>query len=160
MAHVTVEYMILVPMLILQIFLFPFAVGWVMDTWVDSRRELVLEETASHLGGSLQQVYLALNHQTIQSATLTNRLDIPLLIDGKAYTGNVTWHQAVDFEVDSNRILDVTLTLSGSGLSATASVTLGSNVEWQNSTFLSSSTTVCIIAQKFSNGTINLSFGA
>ena len=158
MAHVTLEYMILIPMLIMQIFLLPYAVGLVMNTWTDSRRELALEETASHLGGSMQQVYLALNHETISSATLTSELHAPPSIEGDAYTGNVTWRQVVDLNPGSNKILDITLKLQGSSVSATTSVTLGPNVEWQNSTFSSISLNAAIRAQKFPNGTISLSF--
>jgi hypothetical protein len=60
----------------------------------------------------------------------------------------------------SNAILDVTLDLGGSAISATTSVTLGNNVEWVSSTLVSNSTSACVRAEKLSDGTIRFSFGA
>ncbi|HJW97500.1 MAG TPA: hypothetical protein VJ529_00095, partial [Candidatus Bathyarchaeia archaeon] len=62
MVHVTIEYMIMVPVLVLQIFLFPLTANWLMTTWVDSRRNLALQDVASHLSSTIQQLYLSLNH--------------------------------------------------------------------------------------------------
>jgi hypothetical protein len=42
---------------------------------------------------------------------------------------------------------------------ASTSVSLGQNVEWQNSTFMSNSTSASIIANKQPNGTILMYFG-
>lgn len=159
LAQVSLEYLILMPMLIIQIFVFPMAVGLVMDYWEDSRRELALEDVASNLGGTMQQVYLALNHATITSATLTNKLDVPPLIENYAYTGNVTLRTVLDAGLNPSKVLDITLKLADSQVSVTSSVTLGQNVIWGNSTFASNSPTACISAQKFPNGTISLSFG-
>ena len=156
--EVTVEYMILIPVLILQIFLFPMFVNVVMNQYVDEQRSLELQETASNLSSSIEQVYLSLNHTSILSCTLTSNLGSQPLIDGYVYTGNATL-QAVDPESHSSHVLDVTLNLVGAGISTTTSVTLGQNVEWASSTFTSNSATACIIAQKLPDQTIQLSFG-
>ncbi len=157
MVQITIEYMIMIPILILQIFLFPLTAGWIMNTWVDSRQTLALKEIASHLGSSIQQVYSALNHESISAGTVTNRLEVPPFIEGYAYTGNATLRTAL--AQNSSKILDVTLRLNGGRIVATTSVTLGQNVEWQTSTFMSNSTFASIIANKQSNGTILMSFG-
>jgi hypothetical protein len=155
MTHVTVEYMILIPILILQIFLFPMVVTVVMNTWVDSRRALALQEAASYLGSSIQQVYSSLDHATIQAGTLTNKLGVQPFIEGYVYLGNAS------MRTDSIKVLDITLWFVGAEISATASVTLGQNVQWKSSTFMSNSTTqTCVTAEKFVNGTIQLYFGA
>ena len=151
--------MIMIPILILQIFLFPLTAGWIMTTWVDSRQTLALKETVSHLGSSIQQVYSALNHESISAGIVTNRLEVPPFIEGYAYTGNATLRTALDPALNSSKILDVTLRLNGGRIVATTSVTLGQNVEWQNSTFMSNSTFASIIANKQSNGTILMFFG-
>jgi hypothetical protein len=155
--EVTVEYMILIPVLILQIFLFPMFVNVVTNHWVDDQRSLGLQEAASYLSSSIQQIYLSLNHTSILSCTLKSGLGSQTLIDGYIYTGNATLQPAGS---SSTRILDVTISLVGADLSTTNSVTLGQNVEWVNSTFISDSTTACIIAQKLPNQTIKLSFGS
>lgn len=161
MPQVTIEYMILIPVLILQIFLFPYAVGLVMNTWVDSRRSLALEEAASHIGSSIQQVYFSLNHTTIQAGRLDNVLDIQPFIEGYAYTGNATLRTVLDPVFDSSQVLEITLKFQGLGLSATTSVTMGGNVEWVPSTLLSNNSTQrCVTAEKYSNQTIRFYFGA
>jgi hypothetical protein len=150
--------MIMIPILIMQIFLFPLTAGWIMTTWVDSRQTLALQETASHLGSSIQQMYSALNHESISAGIITNRLEVPPFIEGYAYTGNATL-RALTATPNSSQVLDITLRFMGGRISSATSVTLGQNVAWQNSTFMSNSTYASLIAEKMSNGTIRLSFG-
>jgi hypothetical protein len=149
--------MIMIPILIMQIFLFPLTAGWIMTTWVDSRQTLALKETASHLGSSIQQVYSALNHESISVGTVTNRMDVPPFIEGSAYTGNASLRTT--FTVNSSKILDITLRLRGASVEASTSVTLGQNIEWRDSLFVSNSTYASIIANKQPNGTILMYFG-
>ena len=147
--------MIMIPILIMQIFLFPLTAGLIMNSWVDSRRTLALKETASHLSSTMQQLYSSLNHDTISAGTVTNKLDVPPFIEGYAFSGNATWRAASD-----SKILDMTLRLMGANVEVTASVTLGENAEWKNSTLMSNSTYAGINAEKMSNGTIRLYFGS
>jgi len=154
--QITIEYMIMVPMLILQIFLFPLTAGLLMSSWVDSRQTLALEETASHLGSSIQQVYSALNHDSISTGTVRSSLPISPFIEGYAYTGNASLRAA---ETNSSQFLDITLAFMGGSIDATTSVTLGSNVNWDaDSEFMSNSTNANLVAEKLVNGTISLRF--
>jgi hypothetical protein len=156
LVQITIEYMIMIPILILQIFLFPLTAGWIMNTWVDSRQTLALQETASHMGSSIHQVYSALNHESISAGSVTNTLEVPAFIEGNVYTGNASLR---DPESDS-KILDITLKLVGGRIESSASVTLGQNVAWdQTSEFMSNSTDASLIAEKMSNGTILMYFG-
>jgi hypothetical protein len=156
LTQITIEYMIMIPILIMQIFLFPLTAGIIMNGWVDSRRTLALQETASHLGSSMQQLYLSLNHDSIREGVVNNTLDTPPFIEGYAYTGTAALRNA---SADSARILDVTLTLVGTSIETTSSVTLGQNVLWGNTTLMSNSTYAGISAEKLSDGTtIRLAF--
>jgi len=155
--------MIMIPILIMQIFLFPLTASWIMTVWVDSRQTLALQEVASHMGSSVHQVYSALNHESIAKGTIRSRLDVPAFIEGYAYTGNATL-RALDSVPNSSQVLDITLRFVGSRIEASASVTLGENVAWQSSTFMSNSANASLIAQKYWNDTqqqyiILLSFG-
>jgi hypothetical protein len=152
--------MILIPILILQIFLFPLTVGWLMNTSVDQRRTLELQEAASHMGSSIQQIYYSLNHTTMQAGTLTSTLEIPAFIEGYAYLGNATSRTVLDPVFESSTVLEITLTFVGLGLTATTSVTMGQNLEWTPSSFMSNSSDVCITAEKLTDGIIRLSFGS
>ena len=130
-----------------------------MNIWVDSRRTLALQETASHLGSSIQQIYFSLNHQTISVGKVTQKLEIPPFIEDYPYTGNATLRTVLDPALNSSKVLDVMLRLRTAGTTVTTSVILGQNVEWVNSTFVSNSTNACITAEKRSDGVISLSFG-
>jgi hypothetical protein len=155
--HVTVEYMILIPVLIMQMFLFPIVVTSMMNQWVDSRQLLALQETASHMSSSIQQVYFSLNHTSILDGTLTTKLDVQPYIEGNSYSANASL-RTVSGPSDSSKVLDVTLFLAGTSVKTTTSVTLGQNVDWTDSIFMSNSNETCITAQKM-GGEIQLSFG-
>jgi hypothetical protein len=159
--HVTIEYTILLPMLILQIFLFPLTANWMMSIWADSRRTVALLEAASHLGSTIQQAYFLLNHKTV-SGVITQKSDLPLLIETMPFTANATLKPVLDASLDptgsSSKLLELSLRLVTTQIKVTSQVLLGQNVLWQSSTFLSSSSNAGITAVKLANGTISISF--
>lgn len=158
MAHITIEYVILMPLLILQIFLLPFATTIIMGYWTKSSNNLALQDAASQLGSSIQQLYFSINHASIPSGNVTSKLNIPVYINNYAYTGNATLLSPSGS--NAAKVLSVTLNFKGLAGSVTTPVALGQNVQWQSSTFVSNSTTACLNAYKYSNGTILLYFGA
>ncbi len=158
MTHITIEYVIMVPMLILQIFLFPLTASWLMNIWVDSRRTLALQDAASHLGSTMQQLYFSLNHETVSAGTATYSPGLPPFIENCNYVGNATLH-TVSASANSSKVLSITLVLVETRITVTTLVTLGSNVLWQDSSFVSNSTHACVSAMKNANGTITLYFG-
>jgi len=157
--QITIEYMIMIPILIMQIFLFPLTAGWIMNTWVDSRRTLALQETASHLGSSIQQIYASLNHATISAGIVNCTLDVPPFIEAYAYSGTATLRTlGANSSANSSQVLDITLRLMGANIEAMSSVTLGQNVAWGNTTLMSNSTYAGISAAKLPDKTIQLAF--
>jgi hypothetical protein len=150
-AHVTIEYVIMVPLLISQIFILPWAASVMMNSWVDSRRTLALQETASHLGSAIQQAYSFLDNEKIGTGNVNKTLDIPRFIEGYAYTATGTVS-------GDSKVVELTLALKGAAMSVTTTVTLGQNVVWQNSAFMSNSTSAYLHAEKYSNETIELYF--
>jgi hypothetical protein len=158
MPHITIEYVIMLPLLILQIILFPLVAGWLMNIWVDSRRTLALQEATSNLGSSMQQIYFTLNHDTIPVRTnITQKSNVPAFIEDYAYTGTAAL-QTVSTSLNSSKVLKITLKLKTVGTSVTTSVILGQNVQWSPSIFISNSTNAGILAKKYANATICLSF--
>lgn len=157
MANITIEYMILIPILILQIFLLPYAAGIFMGSWTTSSNTLALNDACAHVSSSIGQLYFFLNNPSLSSGTVTNNLNIPQYIGNYAYSGNATLISVSGSS--SEAVLELTLTLIGSTISTTTPVTLGQNVQWLNSTFTSNSNNACITGQKDSNNTILLSFG-
>lgn len=160
MPHVTIEYMIMMPAMILQIFLFPIVASWLMNTWVDSRRTLALQDVTSHLGSTMQQLYFSLNHDTISSGNVTYSPGLPPLIENAYYVANATLLTGSHTQSNSSAYLELTVKLVGTSDIVTTTVVLGSNVLWQQSTFVSNSNYACVNANKFPNGTILLWFGA
>jgi hypothetical protein len=159
MPHVTIEYVIMVPVLILQIFLFPFSANWLMNIWVDSRREIALQEVGGHLGSTIQQIYFSLNHQTISAGTVIQKANVPPFIENYPYNATATLRTVSEATLNSSKVMTITLRLRNIGTIATTEVVLGQNIQWQESTFKSNSTSACINAEKLTNGTIRMSFG-
>jgi hypothetical protein len=128
-----------------------------MNIWVDSRRTLALQEVASHLGSTIQQIYFLLNHTSIPVGTsIIQKSDLPLYVENYAYIATATLKDIAGAE--SSKVLEITVKLRNVGTSMSTSVILGRNVQWHESTFVSNSTNACIKAWK-ENGEIHLSFG-
>jgi hypothetical protein len=90
---------------------------------------------------------------------VTQKVDVPPFIENYPYIGNATLKTILDPDLNSSKVLQITLQLRTVGTTATTSVILGQNVIWRESIFVSNSTNAGIRAEKFANGTICLSFG-
>lgn len=156
MPSIAIEYMIMVPVLIVQIFIFPLTASVIMNTWTDSRMTIELQGTAGHIGSSIQQLYYTINHESMSNGSMSITLDTPPLIEGYAYTTTLRHVEHLD---TSYQIMNVTLKLLGTKDQASTIVTLGQNVDWQeNLSFLSGSQPIVLNADKTSNS-IWLSLG-
>ncbi len=115
-----------------------------------------LQETAGHMGSSIQQLYYTMNHASISNGSMQINLDTPPLIEGLAYTTTLSHVTHLD---TSYQIMNVTLKLIGTHDQTSTLVTLGQNVDWQeNLAFNSTSHPLSLIATKTANS-IWLSFG-
>jgi hypothetical protein len=149
------EYVIMVPVLLMQVLLVPMATVWMMDVWVDQRKETALQDVASHLGSTIQQLYLSLNREEAGAGTVTQASNVPTFIESIPYRVD-----ASDRRVENSTIIDLHLALIETSITATTHVTLGSNVLLgEQRTFISNSMNACIKVEKFSNGTLSFSFG-
>jgi hypothetical protein len=158
LSDVTIEYVIMLPLLILQIVLFPVAAGLLMNVWVGSRTTIALQEAANNLGSDMQQIYSELNQPAIPATIVTQKSSVPAFIENYPYTGTATLQAASGSTLNSSKVLKITLTLETAGTKVTTLVILAKNVQWSPSTFESNSTNAGILAQKFANATIRLSF--
>jgi hypothetical protein len=149
MPSIAIEYMIMIPVLIVQIFIFPLTASVIMDTWVDSRMTIELQEIAGHVGSSIQQLYYIMNHASMSAGTMTITLDTPPLIEGHAYATTLTHVTHLD---NSYQIMNVTLKLMGTKDHTSTLVTLGQNVDWQeNLSFNSTAHSLRVVATKTAN---------
>jgi hypothetical protein len=145
----------MIPVLILQIFIFPLTATIIMNAWADSRQTLELQDAAGYVGSSIQQLYSTVNH-VLDNGTMTIKLDIPTSIEDKTYTTTLSHVQQSG---GSYEIMNVTLCLIGTKNHASTLVTLGPNVDWQeNLAFNSTLYPLTLSANKTANS-IWLSLG-
>ncbi|MBS7636882.1 hypothetical protein KEJ37_06075 [Candidatus Bathyarchaeota archaeon] len=157
MPHVAIEYVIMVPILIAQIFLFPLAASALTNIYVESRRRLTAETAASRLASSIQQLYFSLNHESTPPGTVTFDPDLPQYIDGYHY---VARGELTSIREGGATRLNISLTVVGLDIRVSAYATLGPNVNWDsNSVFVSNSTSAFVEVTKGSNGTFHFRFG-
>jgi len=157
LVSVTIEYVILIPLLFTQMIIFPFVASTMSSSWQNSQRDIELQDAANHLASTIQQLYLTVNRDEILEGTITQASTVPVTVGSYPY--NATGSLSSISEPDSTRILTVTLTLDEVYNTVTASAVLGPNVQWTESTLRSNSVDASINVQKFSNGTLVFSFG-
>jgi len=150
--HITIEHVILLPLLFAQILVFPLAASIMASSWVDARRDAALQGVASHLASTIQQLYLSVNREEIVAGNITQVLTLSPTIESYPYTATGTLSAPLDS--DSSRVLTLTLRLEKAGNTETATALLGSNARWGGGTFLSTSPDASIGVQKFVNGTL------
>ncbi len=153
MAHITIEYMIMVPVLIAQIFLFPYAATAIMDIYVDEHRSLQLQEIAGHLGSTVQQLFFTMNRASNPNDHLSAELETPPTIDNHFY--NITL-QDISNPSSSAKIMKITLKLIDANGEASSLITLGINAAWQDGAVFRSDVTSLTATE--SSGSIYLSF--
>jgi hypothetical protein len=125
--------MIMIPVLILQIFLFPIVASSIMDNWSTAQRTLELQQNAGHLSSTIQQLYYTVN-RIDEDCQMNLHLDIE---QPEQYAYTVTlWH--VNAPETSYKIMNVSLSAAGTRSSAFSLVTLGSEVNWADGLHFSS----------------------
>jgi hypothetical protein len=154
--HVGIEYAIMLPILVLQVIVLPLSVSWMVSVWTNDRMKGEIQEAANQVSSTIKQLYLALKSPnvlpTITSSPIVQTLNFPTTLESHPYyaTGPPSgWIKT----------LNLHFTLQGTGITADSSANFGSSVYWNSSTFRSDSSSTCIKAWKYSNGTIKLSFG-
>jgi hypothetical protein len=151
--HVGIEYAILLPILILQIIVLPVAASWMMSVWTNDRMKGEIQEAANQVTSTIKQLYLALESSNVLSTSIpvVQTLNFPTTIESHLYYATGPSSGWVE-------ILNLHFTLQGTGITTNSSVIFGSSVFWHSSKFFSNSSSACIKAWKYSNGTISLSF--
>jgi len=161
MVSVTIEYVILIPLLFSQVIVFPFVASTMTSSWQDSQRDVALQDVANHLASTIQQLYLTVNRDEILAGNVNQASTLPVTVASYPYTATASLSSIS--EPGSVKILIVTITLDELDNTLSASALLGKNkiknVEWIDSTLRSNSAGASINVQKFSNSTLIFSFG-
>jgi len=154
--HITIEYVILIPLLFAQILVFPLAASIMTSSWADAHRDVALQGAASHLASTIQQLYLSVNREEIVAGNITQTSTLPPTIESYPYTA--TGSLSAPLDSNSSRVLTLTLRLEEAGNTATATALLGPNARWDGGTFRSISPNASIKVRKFVDGTLLFSF--
>jgi hypothetical protein len=155
LTNVTIEYVILIPLLFTQVIVFPFVASTITSNWQNSQRDIELQDAANHLASTIQQLYLTLNRDEVLECTVTQASPVPVTVATYPYNATCSLNDPPD---GASKILTVTLTLDEVGNTATAAAVLGPNVEWVSSTMRSTSFEASINVEKEDNVLI-FSFG-
>jgi hypothetical protein len=137
----------MVPVLIVLVLLLPFSMSMMTSTWIDARRQVLLQDAAFQLGSTIQQLYFALDSDEVAAGTISQSPHLPQTIESYTYTA--TGYLTIPTFDNESRTLFLTLTLNPLGKTAKSNVVLGPNVLWNNSVFVSNSTYACVKVQKF-----------
>jgi hypothetical protein len=154
-AHLTIEYVMLIPLLFAQIIVFPLVANMMASSWVNTRREAELQGAASNLASTIQQLYLSLNRKEISAGNITQASTLPPTIESYPYTANGS---IASLGSNSSSVLTLTLFLENTRNTATASALLGSNAKWAGGIFHSNSLSASINVQKLVTGILAFSF--
>lgn len=158
MPHVAIEAVIMAPLLVAQIILFPLIASTMTSYWANASRQIELQEVASQMGSTIQQLYLSLTRIEVSAGVITQVSTFPTEI--ASYPYRATGSLRTSLELNSSKILLLKLTLQDVGNTVTAQTPMGHNVLWnEESLFYSSSSNASIKVQKFANGTLLFSFG-
>ena len=159
MVSVTIEYVILIPLLFTQVIIFPLVASTMTSHWQETQLAIELQDAADHIVGTIQQLYLSVNGDEILTGTVTQASPVPVTIASYPYTVAGQLSDPVD---GSAKVFTVILTLDNDvATTVSASAVLGTNVQWFDSSFRSTSIDASIIVQKLGDldHTINFSFG-
>ncbi|MCW4033889.1 MAG: hypothetical protein NWF03_00840 [Candidatus Bathyarchaeota archaeon] len=157
MVSVTIEYVILVPLLFTQVIVFPLVASTMTNSWQDSQRDVALQEIANHMASTIQQLYLTVNQDEILTGDITQVLTLPVTVSSYPYIA--TGSLSTSSDPDAAKVLTVTLTLDEVDNTVTAAAVLGPNVFWADSTFRSTASNNVIELNKASDGNLTFSFG-
>ena len=155
MPNITIEYVILIPILFSQVILFPYVASTMASSWENSQRDIELQNTADHLVSTIQQLYLTINGEDILIGTVTHESPLPITVGPYPFIATGSLSEPPD---NSAKVLTLTLILDEVGNTATASTVLGVNVNWLPSTFRSNSADAYIKVEK-EDEVLTFSFG-
>ena len=157
MPHVAIEATIMAPLLVAQIIMFPLIASTMTSYWANATREVALQEVASQMGSTIEQLYLSLNRIEVSTGTITQASTFPTEIASHPYTARGSL--IASSEPNSGKILLLNVTMQNAGNTVITKTPLGPNVLWnEESVFYSSSPNASIKIQKFANGTLLFSF--
>jgi len=157
MVSITIEYVILIPLMFTQVIILPLVASTMTNSWQDSQRDVALQDIANHVASTIQQLYLTANRDEILTGNINQSTNLPVSISSYPYSVIASLSSPPD--PDAVRVLTVTVTLDDLDNTVNAVAVLGSNVQWVESTLRSNSADASINVAKDADGVLTFSFG-
>lgn len=147
----------MIPLLFTTVIVFPLVANRITTENQEAQLTIELQDVADHMASTIQQLYLTVNGEKIQTGSITQESPVPVTVGSYPYTveGQLSPPDG------SARVFTVFLTLDDIPITVTASAVLGTNVQWVDSSFRSTSVDAEINVQKIGEAehTIIFSFG-
>jgi hypothetical protein len=158
LVSVTIEYVILIPLLFTTVIVFPLVADRITSENQESQLTIELQNVANHMASTIQQLYLTINGEEILTGTVTQASPVPVTVGSYPYTVEGSLYDPGD---GSAKVFHTILTLDDIDITVYASAVLGPNVQWSDSTLRSTSVDASINVQKLDDAehTIIFSFG-
>ncbi|MCW4021549.1 MAG: hypothetical protein ACOWW1_01435 [archaeon] len=158
MVNITIEYVIMIPLLFSTVIVFPLVANRITTETQEAQLRIELQDVADHMASTIQQLYLSVNSEEILTGTVTQESPVPVTVAFYPYTVEGSLYDPGD---GSAKVFTAFLTLDDVGNTVTASAVLGTNVQWVDSSFRSTSVDASIMVQKLDDAdhTIVFSFG-
>ena len=118
MPHVAIEATIMTPLLVVQIILFPFIASTMTSYWENATTEVALQEAASQMGSTIEQLYLSLNRMEVSTGTITQTSTFPadarindynFLHFKTGWLENLGWSKGMALKIEKNADGSITL---------------------------------------------------
>jgi hypothetical protein len=148
----------MIPLLFSTVIVFPLVANRITTETQEAQLRIELQDVADHMASTIQQLYLSVNSEEILTGTVTQESPVPVTVVFYPYTVEGSLYDPGD---GSAKVFTAFLTLDDVGNTVTASAALGTNVQWVDSSFRSTSVDASIIVQKLDDAdhTIVFSFG-
>lgn len=156
MANVVTEHVMLIPIMIIVIVLFSTVANTVASNYINQQLFVIAQGAVNQLASTIQQIHYSLNQYEIMPCTVDKTNPLPETI--LSYPYKVTGALEMPGDPEAGRKLTITLSFQGTNVTVNKTIVLTPNTLWKDSELSSISIKATIEAQKFTNGTILLSF--
>jgi len=156
MANIVTEHLLLIPLTIVTIIIFSSVANTVTQNYLQQQNLLIAQDAVNQLATTLQQIHYSLNQNEITPSIVLKTSPLPKTILSSSYI--VRGALEIPKEITVGRKLTLTLFLQGVALIVNKTIVLTPNTIWKDSVLSSLSSEANIEFQKFTNGTIQISF--
>lgn len=150
MSDTVVEHIMLLPLMMMALVLFPIAANSVVINYINQQHVIIAQSAMDQIVSTVQQLYYSLNQENIMPCNVTMTKLLPQKIGSYIYDVSAT--------TNPDNELTLSLYMSSLNIHVDKTITLNPNTLWNNSQFHSILPTAAITVEKKMNGMLLFSF--